>query len=104
MKARNIVVLDVRKLTSIADYFVVCTAMNERQARALTDELRVGMRKLGIKQLGMEGTNDGQWVLQDFADVVVHIFNEGQREFYDLEGLWADAPKVRWSRPAKKKS
>ena len=94
--------LDVRKLTSIADYFVVCTATNERQARAITDAARAEMKEHDRRQLGLEGTSDGKWVLQDFADVVVHIFGEEQRDFYDLEGLWADAPRVRWTRKTKK--
>jgi ribosome-associated protein len=101
-KAADIVVLDVRKQTIIADYFVICSATNERQARAISDALREAMRERGLRELGLEGVSDGKWVLQDFADVVVHIFHESQRAFYDLEGLWADAKKVRWqANPAK---
>ena len=102
MKAANITVLDVRDLTSIADYFIVCSTNNERQARAMTDTLRVSMREMGLRQLGVEGVNDARWILQDFGDLVVHIFHESQREFYDIEGLWADAKQVRWQSKPKK--
>lgn len=103
MKATNVVVLDVRKLTSISDYFVVCSVGNERQARAIADDLRVSMKELGERELGVEGIQDGKWILQDFGAVVVHVFHEAHREFYDIEGLWADAPQVKWKAAAKKK-
>ena len=101
-KAQDILVLDVRDLTSIADYFIVCSTNNERQARAITDDLRVSMKALGLRELGVEGINDARWILQDFGDLVIHIFHESQREFYDIEGLWADARKVRWQAKPKK--
>jgi ribosome-associated protein len=101
-KAANIIILDVRDLTYIADYFIVCSTNNERQARAITDELRVAMRELGLRELGVEGVNDARWILQDFGDLVIHIFHESQREFYDIEGLWADAKQVKWTRAPKK--
>lgn len=101
-KAKDIVVLDVRKITSISDYFVICSTSNERQARAIAEELRIQMRDLGKREFGVEGLQDGRWVLQDFADIVLHMFHESQREFYDIEGLWADAKKVVWKKPSKK--
>jgi ribosome-associated protein len=104
MKATDILVLDVRKLTSISDYFVICSVGNERQARAIADDLRVSMKELGERELGVEGINDGRWILQDFGAVVIHVFLESQREFYDIEGLWADAPQVKWKAASKKKS
>lgn len=102
-KASGIVILDVRKLTSISDYFIVCSVGNERQARAISDDLRVAMKELGERELGVEGIHDGKWILQDFGAVVVHVFHESQREFYDIEGLWADAPQVKWKAASKKK-
>jgi ribosome-associated protein len=101
-KAKDIVVLDVRKITTISDYFIICSTTNERQARAITDDLRVRMKEIGKREMGVEGVADGRWVLQDFADIVVHVFLESQREFYDIEGLWADAKQVRWKKPSKK--
>ena len=101
-KAKEIVVLDVRKITTISDYFIVCSTSNERQARAIADDLRVRMKELGKREMGVEGIEDARWVLQDFGDIVLHIFHESQREFYDIEGLWADAKQVRWKKASKK--
>ena len=101
-KAKEILVLDVRKITSISDYFIVCSTSNERQARAIADEMRVRMKGLGKREMGVEGIEDARWVLQDFGDIVLHIFHESQREFYDIEGLWADAKQVRWKKASKK--
>ena len=101
-KAKEIIVLDVRKITSISDYFIVCSTSNERQARAIADDLRVRMKDLGKREMGVEGIDDARWVLQDFGDIVLHIFHESQREFYDIEGLWADAKQVRWKKASKK--
>ena len=101
-KAKDIVVLDVRKVTTISDYFIICSTSNERQARAIAEDLRLKMRDLGRSEMGVEGLQDGRWVLQDFADFVLHIFHESQREFYDIEGLWADAKQVRWKTSARK--
>ena len=99
-KAQDIKVLDVAKLTTIADYFVLCSVNNERQARAIADELRVTMRGLDQRELGVEGIEQGRWVLQDFGAVVVHVFLQDHRNFYDLEGLWADAKLLRWKTAA----
>jgi ribosome-associated protein len=101
-KAKDITVLDVREVTSISDYFVICSTSNERQARAIAEDLRLKMREMGKPELGVEGLQDGRWVLQDFADIVLHVFHESQREFYDIEGLWADAKQVRWKKAGKK--
>jgi len=101
-KAKEIVVLDVRKITTISDYFIVCSTSNERQARAIADDMRVRMKDLGKREMGVEGMEDARWVLQDFGDIVLHIFHESQREFYDIEGLWADAKQVRWKKASKK--
>ena len=101
-KAKDILVLDVRKITSISDYFIVCSTSNERQARAIAEDLRMRLKDLGKREMGVEGLEDARWVLQDFGDIVLHIFHESQREFYDIEGLWADAKQVRWKKPPKK--
>jgi ribosome-associated protein len=101
-KAKEIIVLDVRKITTISDYFIVCSTSNERQARAIAEDMRLRMKDLGRREMGVEGMEDARWVLQDFGDIVLHIFHESQREFYDIEGLWADAKQVRWKKPSKK--
>jgi ribosome-associated protein len=101
-KAKEIIVLDVRKITTISDYFIVCSTTNERQARAIAEGMRMKMKELGRREMGVEGIDDARWVLQDFGDIVLHIFHESQREFYDIEGLWADAKQVRWKKASKK--
>lgn len=101
-KAKQIIVLDVRKITSISDYFIVCSTSNERQARAIAEEMRMKLKEMGKREMGVEGMEDARWVLQDFGDIVLHIFHESQREFYDIEGLWADAKQVRWKKASKK--
>jgi ribosome-associated protein len=87
MKAENIETLDVRKKTSVADYFVVCSANNDRQVSAIADHVSERMRLLKNKALREEGGNSG-WVLQDYGDVIFHVMREEQRQFYDLEALW----------------
>ena len=94
-KAVNLDVLAVGELTSIADYFIIMSANNERQSQAIADaiveQLKTEMR---VKPLLVEGTIPGRWVLLDFGDFVVHIFTEDVRRFYGLERLWGDAPNV----------
>jgi len=94
-KAEDIVVLDVAALLVITDYFVICTGRNDRQVKTIADEveeqLRVGY---GVKPIGREGVREARWVLLDFGDLVVHIFQPEERDFYRLERLWGDAPRV----------
>lgn len=94
-KAFDLDVLAVADLTSIADYFVLLSASNERQAQAISDNILDSLREeLGVKPLLVEGTTPGRWVLLDFGDFIVHIFTEDCRRFYGLERLWGDAPNV----------
>jgi ribosome-associated protein len=94
-KATNLDVLAVAELTSIADYFVICSATNERQAQAIADNVVDQLRtEMSVKPLLIEGTVPGRWVLLDFGDFIVHIFTEEVRRFYGLERLWGDAPNV----------
>ena len=89
--------LDVRGLTSYADYFVVMTADSDRQASAIADHVEHTMKEQGVTKVGVEGYETGRWILVDYGDVVAHVMNRDSRGFYDLEGLWADAPKFhRW--------
>jgi ribosome-associated protein len=92
-KAEDVTVLDVRGLTSYADYFVVVTADSDRQASAIADHVEDAMKQLGISKVGVEGYETGRWILVDYGDVVAHVMNKESRGFYDLEGLWADAPR-----------
>ena len=94
-KATDLDVLAVGDLTSIADYFVLASAGNERQAAAIADEITSRLKEqLNVKPLLVEGTTPGRWVLLDFGDFIVHIFTEDVRRFYGLERLWGDAPNV----------
>lgn len=94
-KATNLDVLAVAELTSIADYFVICSAGSERQAQAIADNVLDRVKQeMGVKPLLVEGTTPGRWVLLDFGDFIVHIFTEDVRRFYGLERLWGDAPNV----------
>jgi ribosome-associated protein len=94
-KAFDLDILAVGKVTSIADYFILCSASNERQSAAIADNI-VSLLKseLNVRPLLVEGTTPGRWVLLDFGDFIVHIFTEDVRRFYGLERLWGDAPNV----------
>lgn len=93
-KAMDIRAYDVRGLTVIADAFLLCSAASEPQLRAVFNAVRDGMKAAGISPLHAEGGFKGGWLVVDYGDVIVHIFREEAREFYDLDGLWADAPQV----------
>jgi len=93
-KAEAVVALDVRELTSVADAFLICSGRSNRQVTAIADSVQRTLKKQGIRPLSVEGKSEGQWVLMDYGDVVIHIFYETVREFYDLEGLWRDAGKI----------
>ncbi len=92
-KAEDVLVLDVRGLTSYADYFVLMTADSDRQAGAIADHVDETLKKGGATKVGTEGYEGGRWILIDYGDVVTHVFGREARGFYDLEGLWADAPR-----------
>ena len=94
-KAFHLDVLSVAGLTSIADYFVLCSASNERQAAAISDSVIEKLKEeLSVRPLLVEGTNPGRWILLDYGDFIIHIFTEDVRRFYGLERLWGDAPNV----------
>lgn len=93
-KAFNIVILDVRQLTSITDAFIICSGRSNRQVAAIAEYIQVSLKKMDIKPLSVEGKREGHWVLLDYGHVIIHIFYEPVRDFYDLEGLWIDAEKI----------
>jgi ribosome-associated protein len=97
-KATDVVVLDMRQASSITDYFLICTGGSERQVQAIADAIDEQMNRYGVASLGVEGYKDAHWVLMDYGDVVVHVFSQDMRDFYDLERLWSNAPKVEISR------
>ncbi|MEW5725225.1 MAG: ribosome silencing factor [Thermodesulfobacteriota bacterium] len=94
-KAYDLVLLKVSELTSLADYFFICSCRSSRQVQAVSEHMLFEAKKKGgFKTLGVEGRTQGQWVLLDFGEVVAHIFYEPLRKFYDLESLWSEAPRV----------
>jgi len=102
-KAEDIVVLDLRKISSVTDYFVICTGTSEPHLRAIVDEITGKLREEhGQRPAGTDGTLQTSWVVIDYFDVIVHVMREELRRHYDLEGLWGDAPRVRATRPRRK--
>jgi ribosome-associated protein len=100
-KAEDIVVLDVRKLSTITDYFVVATGTSEPHLRAITDEIMDKLREdHSLRPRAIDGTLQTAWLVLDYFDVIVHVMRADVRERYDLETLWGDAPKVRLRRKA----
>jgi len=97
-KAFDLTLLDMTNLVSYTDAFLICTANNPRHVRALASELRkVGKERWGLKPNGIEGLEAARWVLVDFGDVVIHIFDGPMRGFYDLDSLWSDATRISFS-------
>lgn len=95
-QAEHITILDVHGLIVITDYFVICSGATERQVRTIVEEIEKALRDLGRKPVRREGESERRWVLLDYVDLVVHVFTEQEREYYDLERLWGDAPRSAW--------
>jgi ribosome-associated protein len=95
-QARDVVVLDVRELIVITDYFLIASGTSDRQVRTIAEEIETAVRQKGLKPARREGEREGHWALLDFVDFVAHVFLDSDREFYDLERLWSDAPSVEW--------
>jgi len=92
-----VVVIDVAELLGVTDYFVICTGDTDRQVAAIAEEVESALKEAGLPAIGREGLNRGEWALLDFADVVVHVFQPEERDYYRLERLWNDAPRVELS-------
>jgi len=98
--AHDIVVLDVGEIISIIDCFVIASASNARQARTVIDEIQAELREHdGSKPFGVEGLDDASWMLLDYGDIVVHVFLDETRAYYDLDRLWADASRIPFDEP-----
>lgn len=98
-QATDIVVLDVHEVIVITDVFVICTASTQRQVKSVIEAVEDALRELGEKPVRREGEPEGGWWLLDYIDLVVHVFGEEERDYYDLERLWKDAPRVEWQEP-----
>ena len=95
-QGEDVVILDVRELITITDYFVICAGSSDRQVKSIADEVVDQLKKDGTRPVRREGEAGSRWVLLDFVDFVVHVFHQEERDFYRLESLWADAPLVEW--------
>ena len=96
-KAINVVSIDLRGISPVADYFLICNGNNAPQAKAICDHIDDKMEtELGIRPLRVEGYRDARWILMDYGTLIVHIFQEEEREFYSLERLWGDAPAYKY--------
>ena len=102
--AEEIVALDVRQAVSFADVFVVATGRSDRQVRAIGAGIAEALARLGEKPLGIEGEEEGRWLLMDFGDVIVHVFQPEVRRHYDLERLWSEAAVLDLAKPARRQS
>jgi len=95
-KAVDVVILDMREISAFTDYFIICSGSSDRHVQGIADSVETEMKKAGIMPIGIEGFTEGRWVLLDYADVVIHVFCDPIRGFYDLESLWADATRVQF--------
>jgi ribosome-associated protein len=93
-QAADVTILDVHGLIVITDYFVICSGQSDRQVKTIVEEVEKAVRELGERPIRREGESGARWVLLDYIDVVVHVFAEEEREYYDLERLWRDAPRI----------
>ncbi len=92
-KAQNVIAMDVKELTSYTDTIIVCSGRSNRQVTSIADNIKDELSKQNIKPLSIEGKKDGLWVLMDYGHVIIHVFYEETRGFYDIEGLWIDSKK-----------
>ena len=93
-KATELVLLEMQGITSYTDYFLICSGKSDRQVQAIAQRIVEVLEEEEVHPLGLEGMSEGKWVLMDYGDVVIHVFLEPVRRFYDLEGLWIDAPRI----------
>ncbi len=94
IRAEEIVVLDLRELTTITDYFMVCTGNSSIQIRSIAEKIEEKLRDLGLRKLHSEGFQEATWILLDYSDVIVHVMSAEKRDFYQLEARWAEAPRI----------
>jgi len=93
-KAKDITILNMQKVTSFTDYAIICSGNSDRQGSSIAQAIEEHMKKNGFLPLGIEGEKTARWILMDYADIIVHVFYEPVRDFYDIERLWSDAPRM----------
>jgi ribosome-associated protein len=101
---RDVVILELTKISPVAKHFLICTGTSDQQIRSLAHEMQDMGEEDDFRSFGCAGMQQGRWVVLDMVDIVVHLFDEEYRQFYDLELLWGDAPKIRWQRTTRKKT
>lgn len=101
-QCEDILVLDLRDMSPVCDYFMIATGTSDRQMRAVADHIEEMAAGMGESAYSVSGRMEGNWIVIDFVDTVIHLFDPDHRRYYDLEMLWGDAPKVRWQSRAKK--
>jgi len=97
-KGRDILVLDMRGITPLYDFFVLATGNSRRQIHTISEEIDATLQEQGDLRLSIEGYEASKWVVQDYGDLIIHVFDPALREYYGLEELWADAPRIDWER------
>lgn len=95
-KANDIILMDMRKASTFCDYFIIASANTSRHIKAISDEIESKLKEKGIRLWHIEGEKEAKWVLLDYGDCLVHLFEPEARRFYDLEGLWGDAPQEKF--------
>jgi len=93
-KALDPLVIDLRGISSVSEYFVIVTGTSDRHVQAVAENIMEAFKSIGVKTLGEEGFREGRWILLDYGEIVVHVFLEPVREYYDIERLWIDAPRL----------
>ena len=93
-KALDPVIIELIGTTALTDYFLVCSGTSERHTQAMAEQIEISLKKRGMLPRGIEGRTGGKWILMDYGDVIIHIFQQAERTFYDLEALWSDCPRV----------
>jgi len=100
-RCEQIVILDLRGISPVCDYFVIATGTSERQMRAVADHVRERGKEIGERPYRTSGYDEATWIVLDYVDVVVHVFNDHQRAYYDLDSLWGDSPHVPWEQSSR---
>lgn len=104
-KAGHIVIMDIKKLTPIADYFIICEGESTTQVRAITESIEKALKTEGLYHLHKEGKANSRWLLLDYGGIIVHVFHKEARSFYNLERIWGEAKEVEWeAKPAPAKA
>jgi len=93
-KARDIVLLDIRRVSTATDFLMICNGQSTRQVQSIADEVIAKLREIGARPMGIEGYENARWILLDYCDMVIHIFHEETRKYYEIDRLWDDAPGV----------